>query len=97
MVMTRFAAFLGVFLLLVIFASVVYAKPVAVAVQNGESVTLHDTPCPLKNWKLAVYRYANGKEIKGCWGVAGDLVITVWEDGDTMPIPPQAFKPVTQI
>lgn len=83
--------------ILLMCATVAMAKPVAIATQNGESITLHDDPCPLKNWKLAVYRYANGKEVKGCWNPAGDLVITFWEDGDVMPVPPQAFKPVTAI
>ncbi len=95
--MTRFAACLGLFLMLVIFASVVSAKAIAVAAQGGESITLHDDPCPLKGFQKAVYRFPNGKEVKGCWGAVGQTVVTFWEDGDVMPIPPQAFKPVTAI
>jgi hypothetical protein len=79
-----------------ILISVADAKPVAIAAGASDSVTLHDEACVLKGWNRAVYR--RGKDtIEGCWTAKEQLIITVWVDGDIVPLPMQAFKPVTQI
>ncbi len=83
--------------LVAIFTFAANAKPIAIAGEGGDTITLHDTPCELKGWQKAEYRYASGKLLNGCWNPMGSVVVTVWEDGDTLPIPPQAFKPVTGV
>jgi hypothetical protein len=79
-----------------ILISVADAKPVAIASSANDSVTLHDEECVLKGWRRAVYR--KGKDtLEGCWTVKEQIIVTVWADGDVLPMPPNVFKPVTAI
>ncbi len=84
-------------ILIVVFTFAAQAKPIAIAGEGGDTITLYDDACVLKGWKKSVYRYANGKLLNGCWSPVSGVVLTVFEDGDALPLPPSAFKAVTSL
>lgn len=95
-----FAAFLGI--VLALFAGLLYAEPVARADAENGHVTLHKSPCELKD-KIANLPHKavwvqDGKTFAGCWAHHPyGLVIAYFDDLTVVLINPQVFKPLREM
>lgn len=82
---------------LFVLASNAYAESYSLRAQNGDSVTLLDTPCNqgpwFKDWRAARFVY-QGKTYESCWRALpdGQTVVVLDSGGDVSAIPLQAFK-----
>lgn len=79
---------LAVCLALLIFAPRSRAADVAyINNQGGTRIVFTDTPC--KDGKSLIAHSADrgGKVLFGCWFIAGDDLMVVWDDGDVYRYP----------
>ena len=80
-------------LVLMSMTAYVHAQLVARAANaDGKFIELHDEPCEVSfSMPLAITTNYNGRRIRGCWRVDGDVVTVRWNDGDVIQYPYDAF------
>lgn len=78
-----------------VYATGAYADTYSVKAQNGDSITLMDTPCTqgewFKLWKAARFVY-QGRSFEACWRVEDTMVLVLDAEGDLSSVPMQAFS-----
>lgn len=96
----REIAFAAAVIVLMLFASVVYAAPIATAGDERITVILTDEKCALSavtNLSLRATWRENGHTFEGCYAVARGLVLCYFSDRSVVAIPSQAFQRVTGV
>lgn len=63
----------------------------------GDVLTLYAEPCPQSMYaqfpglreglQRAGIRMADGRTYVGCYGILGDAVLSIWDDGDQIAVP----------
>lgn len=73
----------------------VRAAPLAVAVDESVTVTLHDEPCALPAVSNLPHRATwveKGATHEGCWGSNGQIVMAYFADRSVVAIPLRSFQ-----
>lgn len=99
MTIIRMSVWFVVIAAVVVWATQAYADPIYEAAEDGVRVTLHNSPCELKevsNLKYKATWEEKGKIYQGCWGARTDIgqVMFYFDDGSVGLIPVNALQPV---
>lgn len=90
-----------VLLLFMLYVSVAYSKPLAVAESGGIRITLFDEDCNTDVIKNLTYRITwteKGETHEGCFSVHQGIVVAYFSSDRTVAIfPGSAFKQVTDL
>lgn len=87
---------LAALLVTTVYATGAYATTFSLKADNGDQITLMESPCThspwFKDWQAARFIY-RGKTYEACWRlVGGDTVLVFDSGGDISPVPMGAFR-----
>lgn len=86
--------------LLLLFPLIAWAKPVAIAENEGVTVTLTDEPCAVKAVTNLPFRATwteKDKTYEGCWGLSPPIVVSYWSDATVAIMSAAMFKKAVEI